>query len=265
MFCPPVNRVIKMRFLFLDELVHATSGSYSRDTSRRRLFDPEFEFHGSRGSRAPVANRELNNYVFPISLTPPISIEHFTVDARGDETQHSTYLIPIATFPKRAGSWLLTNKLTFEAAELFVMRMFPDTWDEGYGNIFKTNDNKNRNIDLQRVTHEFSQSIEVKLTSGFYHRAPGIIKSSIQQLQALLKYKNNPNLPQLIPSLYAIVSDDYLKDPVTGRSNRYATVWFIPVYNEDDFVVLKTARQAFDGTREIDVRPRVKEHTAYTR
>jgi len=249
----------KMRYVLIDELwqiakehEHADGKRSILSSLRRRLFNDN--------SYSPITVEPYphENGIFPISRYHPQSIEHHVLDPRGDENQHTNYIIPVRHYPKRAGSWIVRDKMTFSDAEQFIINYFSED-EHGANKIVETNRHPNRHIDLQRIENDFCQSIEVKLTSGHYKTAPGMIRSSPAQLHALLHYQNFPFLKQMIPSLYAIVSCDKLKmklepEPkpegfehiVFTKPHWYATVWFIPVYDEDDFLILNTLRQGVD-------------------
>jgi len=240
-----------MRFINIDELWRLANqldesnadrvDQQAVATVRRRLFI-------NKSVNTVVEPYPVANSVFPLPYYPPQSIEHLVLDARGDANQHTNYIIPIRNYPKRAGTWLVDKKFTFMDAEMFIMEYFK----RGHNmNIHPTSITQNRNIDLQRIENDFCQSIEVKLTSGHYKTAPGIIRSSVQQLDAMLNYQHDDFKPQLVPSLYAIVSCDFLKFHNVANKKWYATVWFIPVYYETDFLVFNTLNQGrdIDGNR----------------
>jgi len=259
--------------IYVDELVSDNAVS---SPVRRRLLDTF-----NRDERRPsfIEPYQPSSDIFPLPRVAPESIESAVLDPRGDENQHTNYVIPIKHFPKRAGSWPVDHKLTWRETEDFVRQMFP--------NLEPTSNAKNRNIDFQRVViyPGWSQSIEVKLTSGHYHSAPGMIRSSTEQLNAMLNYKNSKYIKQMVPSLYCVCSIDFLKmeletktvrkkrgdsyvimnQPVHSRAQWYITIWWVPVYDLTHFAIINTQRQGAFSGRQIDVRERVKEYLAYLR
>jgi len=163
-----------------------------------------------------------------LNWIPNFTGENVSTETRSFGANNTHYVVPKIN-AVLLGRIAVDKEYTWKEVEDKTEQLF---------SLKKTDTSKTRNIDFWKTKKikgkDYQQGVEVKKTTGCIKRPPVFIRSSKQQIEALL---NQDNLSyRFFPSIYIVVSVDF-----NQQRKWILTYWCYPVKSIDDFMLFNTS------------------------